>query len=137
MIKRLDSERTLFAAVGIFALMGLCASAAIAGIPLPKSHQPALPDYAVFSPAKTNTNIEGVVLACERAEGNPSLQLHVYVRHNERLSLSDRPAARFKALPGASIDIDDQAVPSALLFADQYATIMDHSDWLMPCWEES
>lgn len=125
--------RALFAGVGFCALAGLGASVAVAGAPLlatspeARSQETSSPDYTVFSPARTNTNIQGVVLACERAEGGPSLQLHVYVRNDDRLLPNDRPTATPKASPTASIDIDDQAFPSDLLFADRYAALSDRT----------
>lgn len=125
--------RTLFAGVGLWALAGLGSSAAVAGTPLlaaspeAKSQETSSPDYTVFSPARTNTNIQGVVLACERGEGRPSLQLHVYVSNNDRLLPNDQPTMTPKASPRASIDIDDQVFPSDLLFADRHAALSDRA----------
>ncbi|MDP1840228.1 MAG: hypothetical protein Q8N31_00970 [Reyranella sp.] len=125
--------RILFAGIGFCALAVLGASAAVAGAPLlaalpeARPEETSSPDYTVFSPARTNTNIQGVVLACERGEGRPSLQLHVYIRNNDRLLPNDRPTATPKASPRASIDIDDQAFPSDLLFADRYAALSDQA----------
>lgn len=125
--------RTLLAGLGVCTLAGLGAPAALAGGPLlaaspeVKSQELSSPDYTVFSPARTNTNIQGVVLACERTEGRPSLQLHVYVRDSDRLLPNDRSTATPKASPGASIGIDDRVFPSDLLFADRYAVLSDRT----------
>jgi hypothetical protein len=127
--RRLESfpiaGRILLAGMGFCALMGLGGLEAMAGTPSPRAQESVSPDYTVFAPAKTNTNIQGVVLSCERATGRPILELHVYVRDHQRLLPNGPPGAAPKVSPGATIVIDDQTFPTDLRFADRYAALVD------------
>ena len=66
----------------------------------------AAPPHIVLEPAATDANVAGVVLACERWEGDPVLKLQVYTRNGRRL-LPDRRAG---ARPGQCLSRPCRAV---------------------------
>ncbi len=89
--------------------------------------QAMIPPHVVLEPIRTDTNIIGIVIACEHSGQVPVLQLQVYSRDGERLLPDRRAGAAPKAEPGASIVLDDRPFRSNLLFADRYAVVDDRT----------
>jgi hypothetical protein len=83
------------------------------------------PSYALVEPARTNLNIDTVVLVCEEGRGGRGLQLQLYLTDEGPLQPTYPHTTPLKDDPRAEISIDGQTYPVALLFADTYVVLAD------------
>jgi hypothetical protein len=92
----------------------------------------AAPSYAVVEPARTNLNIDAVVLACESAGGTGILQLQLYLMDEGPLQPIYPHSQSLKDDPRAEIRVDGQVFPMAVLFADDYVVLADAQEGPYP-----
>jgi hypothetical protein len=81
--------------------------------------------YAVIEPARTNLNIDTVVLVCEEAGDRSLLQLQIYPLTGDLLLPKGFTPPQLKADPRAEILIDGRAFSAGLFFADDYVVLAD------------
>ena len=86
------------------------------------------PRYSAIQPTRTNTNIEGIVIACNEAEGNPILQLHIYLAGRGPFLPKNASPERLKDFPSAAISIDDLTFEAGVFFSDHYVIVADDTD---------
>ncbi|MDP2334490.1 MAG: hypothetical protein Q8M19_27745 [Reyranella sp.] len=104
-----------------------------AGAETPVGGQQAMmPPHAVLEPERTDSNISGIVLACEPVGQDPDVQQHVlqllvYTSGGGRLLPDRRAGAAPKAEPRASVLLDDRPFRSDLLFAGSYAVVANRT----------
>lgn len=128
--------RTRSAGVAASIVLGTIVLGAVvqgAGAETPVGGQQAMmPPHAVLEPERTDSNISGIVLACEPVEQGSDAELHVlqllvYPGGGGRLLPDRRAGAGPKAEPGVSILLDDRPFRSELLFADHHAVVANRT----------
>jgi hypothetical protein len=92
--------------------------------------------YAVINPVSTNLNIDSVVLACEEAEDRKVLQLQIYLSTEGPLAPKGVESQLRKDNPRAEIAIDGHVFPVGILFADDYALLVDDTAEMFPLLSE-
>lgn len=90
------------------------------------------PSYAAIEPARTNLNIDMVVLACEQAHQGHVLQLQLYLSDDGPLRPIGVSPTDLKDDPSARISIDAAEFPVALLFAGDHVLLADATDGRFP-----
>ena len=88
------------------------------------------PSYAVTQPARSDLNIDSVVLLCEQGPRRPVVQLRLYLSGNG--PLAPVGVANLKDDPKVEIAIDNGTQPVQLLFADDFVVVADAADGAMP-----
>jgi hypothetical protein len=91
-----------------------------------------VPSYAVTEPARTNLNIDSVVLACEEAADSKVLQLQLYLTNEGPLLPTGAAPDRLKEDPRAEILIDGRVFPTDILFAGEYVVLADGRQGAFP-----
>ncbi|MBV8407691.1 MAG: hypothetical protein JOY64_08680 [Alphaproteobacteria bacterium] len=82
------------------------------------------PAFATAIPSHTNLNIEGVVLACERADDGDVLQIQFYPAADDASIRAIGPPV-WSYGRRAEIRIDERVFPADVLLADDYVVITD------------
>lgn len=90
------------------------------------------PSYAWIEPARTNLNIDTVVLVCEGTDDNRVLQLQLYLSGEGPLRPKGAGLQRLKVEPRAEILIDGRRFRADILFADEYVVLADGQQGLFP-----
>lgn len=85
----------------------------------------SMPSYAVTEPARSNLNIDIVVLMCEAAGDANVLQLKLYLTDDGPLRPNGVTAERLKAEPRVEVSVDGRVFPVSILFADEFAVLAD------------
>jgi hypothetical protein len=83
------------------------------------------PSYAATEPVSTNLNLDAVVLGCEDDGRLRVLQLQLYTTDGSPLRPLHADRSSLRDDPKAEVDIDAQAFPATLAFADNYAVVAD------------
>ena len=89
------------------------------------------PSYVVTQPARTNLNIDSVVLSCEQGPSQRGLQLRLYLSGDGPLA----PLGEDKDLtddPTVDLIVDGSSHFAQLLFADVFVVVADTADGAMP-----
>jgi hypothetical protein len=89
------------------------------------------PSFAAAIPTRTNLDIEAVVLACERADGEGVLQLQLHPTGGGLASRSIGPPV-WSYGRRAEIKIDERPFPADVLFADDYAVVANETRGRFP-----
>ena len=91
-----------------------------------------VPSYAVAEPTATDLNIDTVVLGCEQSGKGRALQLQLYLSDDGRLRPIGVSPAELADDPQASISIDGNQYPVALMFADDHVLLADDLGGALP-----
>ncbi|MBV8191644.1 MAG: hypothetical protein JO339_30705 [Alphaproteobacteria bacterium] len=89
------------------------------------------PSFAAAIPSRTNLDIEAVVLACERGDGEGVLQLQLHPTGSGPASRSIGPPV-WSYGRRAKIEIDERLFPADVLFADDYAVVANETSGRFP-----
>jgi hypothetical protein len=84
--------------------------------------------HGTIQPLRSDANIGGLALACDRAEGRPILQLHVYLTDSGPFLPNNASPERLKDFPGAEISIDDRTFMVGVFFSERYVILADDTD---------
>ncbi len=88
--------------------------------------------YAVSAPTSTTVNVTAVVLACEVAPAERTLQLQLYVDGERPLMPVGARREQLKEDPQLRLEIDGVAYPAKLYFAGDFVVIADRADGTLP-----
>ncbi|MBI3197980.1 MAG: hypothetical protein HYZ40_10860 [Rhodospirillales bacterium] len=88
--------------------------------------------YAVSAPTSSTVNVTAIVLACEIASDERTLQLQLYVDGERPLLPVGARREQLKDDPQLRLEIDGVAYPAKLYFAGDFAVIADRTDGPLP-----
>jgi hypothetical protein len=89
------------------------------------------PSLAAAIPSRTNLDIDAVVLACERGDGEGVLQLQLHPTGGGLASRSIEPPI-WSYGRRAKIEIDERLFPADVLFADDYVVVANETSGRFP-----
>ena len=141
--RRIQSHR------GLWKFLALCvvAGQSLAGTAVAQSAIPGwvpekdvdAPSYAVVEPARTDVNIDSIVLSCEHGPQRTGLQLRLYLTEAGPLA-PQRVGARAGALkddPALELAIDGVSHAVRLAFAGDSIVVADTADGITPMLSET
>jgi hypothetical protein len=137
--------------LGKFLALGVLAGQSLAGTAAAQSAIPGwvlekdvdVPSYAVVEPARTDVNIDSIVLSCEHGPQRTGLQLRLYLTEAGPLApqrvgaLAGARAAALKDDPALELAIDGVSHAVRLAFAGDSVIVADAADGITPMLSET